>query len=89
MVHVPYSENRVRGHVSSIRTLQHLSFLCTWGKLWRAPRYVLLGVMMTDDIIYRGLSSVGNLTNHTMRDVGIILCIVAPMAQPTLWGGVQ
>ena len=29
VVHVPYPENRVRGHVSSIRTLQHLSYLCT------------------------------------------------------------
>ena len=64
VVHVPYPENRVRSHVSSIRTLQHLSFLCTWGKRWRAPLVVMLGVRMADDIIYRGLSPVGNLTNH-------------------------
>ena len=43
---------------------QHLSFLCTWGKRWRAPLVVMLGVRMADDIIYRGLSPVGNLTNH-------------------------
>ena len=64
VVHVSYPENRVRSHVSSIRTLQHLPFLCTWGKRWRAPLVFMLGVKMADDIIYRGLSPVGNLTNH-------------------------
>ena len=64
VVHVSYPENWVRSHVSSIRTLQYLSFLCTWGKLWRAPLIVMLGVKMADDIIYRGLSPVENLTNH-------------------------
>ena len=39
-------------------------FLCTWGKQWRAPLVVMLGVKMADDIIYRDLSPVGNLTNH-------------------------
>ena len=60
VVHVPYPENRVRSHVSSIRTRS----IYPWGKRWRAPLVVMLGVRMADDIIYRGLSPVGNLTNH-------------------------
>ena len=64
MVHVPYPEYRVRSHLSSIRTLYHLSFLWTWVKLCRAPRCVLLGVKMEDDSIYRGLSPVGDLNNQ-------------------------
>ena len=64
VIHAPYPMYRVRGHVSSIRTLQHLFFLCTCGKLWCAPRCVVLGVMMTDDVIYRGISPVRNLNNQ-------------------------
>ena len=37
-VQVPYPTYRVRGHVSPIRTLQHLSFLCTWERPWCTPR---------------------------------------------------
>ena len=64
VVHVPYPENRVRSHMSSDRTLQHLSLLYTWEKLWRAPLIVMLGVTLADNIICRGLSPVGSLTNQ-------------------------
>ena len=64
VVHVSYPEYRIRRHMSSIRTLQYLSFLCTGGKWWRVPLIVMLGMKMADDIIYRGLSPVGNLKNH-------------------------
>ena len=64
VVHVPYSEYRGRSHVSSIRTLQYLSFVCTWEKLWRTPLCVLLGVKIADDIIHRSLSPVGYLKSQ-------------------------
>ena len=64
VVHVPYPEYRVRRHVSSIRTLHHLSFLCIWGELWRAPLIVMLGMKMVNDIFYRSLFPGGNLKFH-------------------------
>ena len=64
VVHVPYPEYRVRRHVSSIRTLHHLSFLCIWGELWRAPLIVMIGMKMVNDIFYRSLFPGGNLKNH-------------------------
>ena len=53
--------------VSPVHILQHLFFLCPWGKRWCAPPGIVYKVMV-DDIIYEGLSQVGNLgTNSSMR----------------------
>ena len=37
-VQIPYPADQARSHVSPIRTLQHVSHLCTWGKPWCEPR---------------------------------------------------
>ena len=67
---VPDPACQVRGYVSPTHTLQHLSCLCKWVGMWCAPRLVVLFVMV-DDIIYMGISPVGNLKNHDLREVNI------------------
>ena len=59
--------------VSPVHILQHLPCLCTWGRRWCAPLVGML-VVMADDIIYVGLSHVGNLRTNTPVGVGIICC---------------
>ena len=66
-LHLPLGEwyrilpNAVSGClVSLVHIIQHLPCLCTWGKYWCAP-LVVVYMVMADDIIYEGLSQVGNL----------------------------
>ena len=55
-----YPANYVRGQVCPIHILQYLVYVYTWEKWWYVPPVVELLVMI-DDIIYEGLSHVGNL----------------------------
>ena len=64
--------------VSPVHTLQHLSFLCTWGERWCAPPVVKY-VVMVDDSIYEGRSLVGNLRTNARVGVGIIIRYVGLM----------
>ena len=85
VVHIPHPAYQVRGRVSSTHTLHHLSCLCTRIRMWCVPLVVVLFVIV-DDIIYRGISPVGNLNYHDLRGVDIIAYLVLRMTQPPLWG---
>ena len=58
--------------VSLVHTLQHLSFLCTWGERWCAPPVVKY-LVLADDSIYESLSPVGNLRTSARVGLGIII----------------
>ena len=61
--------------VSLVHIYQHLSFLCTWEKRWCAPPVVMY-MLITDDIIYQGLSLVENRRIIARVEIGIIIFYV-------------
>ena len=57
-----------RYSVSPVHILQHLSFLCTGGI--GGMRHPLLCIVISYDIIYEGLSQVGNLRTSAPVEKG-------------------
>ena len=56
--------------------------------LWCVSR-VIIWFVMVDDSIYRDLFPVGTMNDYDPRSVDIIVCFVARITQPPLWGGSQ
>jgi len=81
---------RELGSRSGVSYPYPISFiLCKYmGRMWCAPRFIIWFVM-ADEIIYRGLSPVGNLNDPNPGGVGVIFCLVLRMTQSPLWVGSQ